>query len=445
MKRRTFLATGLSLSMAPSNLLSKTNAGESQLISSLRREPAAMEQSDHRFLRDLQQRCYQFFVDAAHPSTGFISDRGATDGSWFSDHASSAACGFGLAAHSVAAQSEWIPRELAADRTRHLLHSLVMLANHKKGFVYHFFDAASGKRSRGAEASSIDTALLIIGAMTAATTFSDDLEIVQLADELYRRVDWMWMLGANDWMHMGWTPESGMIPHQWDSFSELIVLVLLAIGAPNSPIPPRCWQAWRRSPVLQHDGEDFISYPPLFVHQYPMAFFDFRKVRSASGRSYWDNSVRAHHAQIAFMTELGNRYPAQMRHYGNDLWGLTSSDSAGGYRDWGGPYENGRCEPDRDIDGTIVPSAAAGGLAIVPQQALHTLRYQKQHFGDKIFSRYGFVNAYNPATQWVGRDVIGIDTGITLVMAENLLTGGVWDAFMRHPAANRAFSLAGFV
>ncbi|TWU47963.1 hypothetical protein Poly59_48070 [Rubripirellula reticaptiva] len=444
--RRTFLAGGIAIPLVASGLFPGSSLADPVVRSNLNSTGSGKPDGDsnEEFLTDLQRRCYQYFIETADPSTGFIPDRAAANGSAASDVASSAACGFGLTAHSIAARKGWVARAETLQRTRQLLHSLVHLAEHKSGFVYHFFGCRDGARMLGSEASSIDTALMIAGAMCAQVTFADDHEVIELADQLYRRVDWTWMLGDNDCLHMGWTPEAGMLPYQWDTFSELVILVLLAIGAPNHAIPPRCWQAWNRGRALHFQGESFLSYPPLFVHQYPMAYFDFRRLRSPSGRSYWDNSVRAHHAQIAFMSELSNRNPKNFAHYGADLWGLTSSDSVNGYRDWGGPYEDDRYEPDRGIDGTVVPSAAGGGLAIVPQQSLYTLRHQRDQFADKIYGRYGFVNAYNPATGWIGTDVIGIDTGITLAMADNLESGGVWQAFMAHPAATRALQLAGF-
>ena len=60
------------------------------------------------------------------------------------------------------------------------------------------------------------------------------------------------------------------------------------------------------------------------------------------------------------------------------------------------------------------------------------------------WSRYGFVNAFNPMTEWYDPDVVGIDTGITLVMAENLRTGFVWETFMRNANVRRALDRAGF-
>lgn len=443
MKRRTLLTAGLSYPLVQLLL-----SADRELVADPHSRLAgpgmnASKINVEDFLADLQRRCYRYFVDAADPQTQLISDRGRTDGSGFSAHCSIAACGFGLAAHGAAAVTGLASYDEAGSRVRSMLHSLVHLAENERGFVYHFINRVDGSRMFDCEASSIDTALMVAGAMHAAETFSDYPEIRSLSDQLYARVDWRWMLGGDNHLHMGWKPEQGFIEHRWDTFSELTILVLLAIGAPESPIPSSCWQAWKRDQVLQHEGEAFLSYPPLFVHQYPTAFFDFRELVSPSGRSYWRNSQIAHLAQIRFMEELGQRH-SNLSHYSEDLWGLTSSDSQSGYRDWGGPYQSGQAEPERGIDGTIVPSAAAGGLAIVPDQAIQTLAYQREQFGESIYGPYGFVNAFNPANGWVNQDVIGIDTGISFLMAENLRTGQIWDAFMRHEAAQRALRLAGF-
>jgi hypothetical protein len=63
---------------------------------------------------------------------------------------------------------------------------------------------------------------------------------------------------------------------------------------------------------------------------------------------------------------------------------------------------------------------------------------------EKAWSKYGFVNAFNPLQDWYDSDVIGIDTGITMVMAENVRTGFVWDTFMSSPEAKRGMERAGF-
>ena len=96
------------------------------------------------------------------------------------------------------------------------------------------------------------------------------------------------------------------------------------------------------------------------------------------------------------------------------------------------------------VDGTVVPSAPAGSLPFLPAKTLRVLRNMKNRYGSRAWSRYGFVNAFNPMTQWYDTDVVGIDTGVTLLMAENLRTGFVWDTFGTNPEVQRGLRLAGF-
>ena len=62
----------------------------------------------------------------------------------------------------------------------------------------------------------------------------------------------------------------------------------------------------------------------------------------------------------------------------------------------------------------------------------------------KTWGRYGFVDAFNPLTGWYNPDVLGIDLGITMLMAENARSGFVWNTFMKNKDARRAMEKAGF-
>ena len=59
-------------------------------------------------------------------------------------------------------------------------------------------------------------------------------------------------------------------------------------------------------------------------------------------------------------------------------------------------------------------------------------------YGAKIYGRYGFVDAFNPKTNWTDTDVIGINAGIILLSAENMRTASIWRWFM----ANREIQIA---
>jgi hypothetical protein len=168
------------------------------------------------------------------------------------------------------------------------------------------------------------------------------------------------------------------------------------------------------------------------VHQYSHAWFDFREHKD-EGLDWFANSKAATRAHQGWSLEQAVRFPK----WSADLWGVTSSDSAHGYVAWGGPPASGH------LDGTIVPCAAAGSLPFLPDECLRTLRFQRERYGDAVWGRYGFVDAFNPHTGWVNPDVIGINLGITLLMAENLRSGFVWRTLMQDDAARRGFNRAG--
>lgn len=58
----------------------------------------------------------------------------------------------------------------------------------------------------------------------------------------------------------------------------------------------------------------------------------------------------------------------------------------------------------------------------------------------RAWQRYGFLDAFNPLTGWYDSDVLGIDAGITMLMAEDLRSNFVWNTFHDEPgSAERIF------
>jgi hypothetical protein len=304
---------------------------------------------------------------------------------------------------------------------------------HERGFLYHFVEPTTGARMWKSEASTIDTALFLQGAIFAREYLRDE-ETNRLVARIFGRIDWRWAMNGGSTLSHGWLPESGFIPHRWDSYSELMGMYLLGLGAPRSALPSKSWHAWRRDEIAWHEGRSFIQCGPLFTHQFAHGWFDFRNVRDAHA-DYWQNSVDATLAQRAWSAQQTSRFA----HWSADMWGLTASDSARGYIAWGTP---GR-DPDRS-DGTLVPCAPGGSLPFAPRECLTALHRMRELGGSALWGRYGFADAFNPHTGWTATDVIGIDLGIMLVMAENLRTELVWDTFMRAPEVQRGMRLAGF-
>lgn len=388
---------------------------------------------DNAFLDDLQRRACMFFLEQGSPTTGQVLDRarafappGERD---VRRMASIAATGFGLTALCIADRRGFIPRATVLDRVRTTLrfHHDKLPNNH--GFFVHFNDIETGDPFPRSETSPIDTALLLCGVLTARQYFRRDREIYQLATDLYHRVDWPWMLNGGDMFAMAW--RNGDFEHgRWNHYCELMMMYLLGLGSPTHPIEAACWTAWSR-PVMHFQDFTYISAnDPLFVHQYSHAWFDFRRKRDAFA-NYFENSITATRAHEAFCISLGPPYSA-------DYWGISASDSQHGYRAWGGPPAHGR------IDGSVVPCAPGGSLAFLPADCLHVLRALKQNYADKAWGRYGFCDAFHPDADWYDADCLGIDQGITVVMAENLRTGFVWNTFARNPEVSVAFKRAGF-
>ncbi len=395
---------------------------------------ATLSKPDADFLTDLSKREFAFFWEQSDPTTGLTADRAGSDGKP-NPVASVAATGFGLSALCLGAERGWVSPSAAKGRAKAALRFLRDSALHEHGFFYHFVDMRTGKRAWNSEASTIDTALLLAGVLTAKQCFAGDKDIESMATAIYERVDFPWMLkGKPELLSMGWKPESGFIAARWDTYSEHMILDLLAIGSKTHPIPGETWDRWSRSSVSYSSFTFVAGDRPLFIHQYSQAYADFRGKRDGHGLDYFENSRAATLAQRQFFVDLSTEFPT----YSKDVWGLTASDGPGGYTAWGAPPRDPR------IDGTVVPCAPGGSLMFTPEESVAALREMKRRWGSRIYGRYGFADAFNPKTGWTGPDVLGIDAGITLLSAENLRDGKVWGWFMKNPEIVRAMGLVGF-
>lgn len=400
--------------------------------SSLAGEPWKPSQEDEAFLDDLERQACLFFWEQASPTTGQVLDRSRNDLAGARDPrrmASIAATGFGLSALCIADRRGYLPHDQIVERVRTTLDWHLNRFPQVHGFFYHFTDIETGARWSDVELSSIDTSLLLCGVLTARAHF-DDKRIQSLAQQIYERVDWPWMLNGGKTFSMGWKPDSGFLAARWEHFCELMMIYLLAIGSPTHPVAPDCWNHFSR-PVIHYKGFNYISGDdPIFTHQYSQAWYDFRGKRD-SYADYFQNSVTATRAHKAFCL-------SHPEWFNEDYWGVSASDYQGGYTAWGGPPAQG------PLDGTVVPCAAAGSLPFLPAECLHVLRAMRSKWGKQAWGRYGFVDAFHPAANWYDSDVLGIDQGISVLMAENLRSGLVWSTFMRNHESVTAMQRAGF-
>lgn len=393
--------------------------------------------SDDQFLDLMQQSGCLYFAEQASAVNGQVLDRSAA----FPPNgqidprtmASIAATGFGLTALCIADQRGYQPHAQILAQVRRTLQFHANTLPNVHGFFYHFNDVNTGARFGGSELSPIDTALLLCGVLTARAWFNTDAEIVQLATTIYNRVDWPWMLNGGQAFAMGWSPESGFQTGRWDHYCELMMLYLLALGSPTHPIDASSWDAFTRT-TISYGGLTWIGgNDPLFPVEYSHAWFDFRN-KSDKYANYFTNSITATRAHKAWCI-------AQGAPYSQDYWGISASDSAHGYTAWGGPSTTG--DSYGGVDGSVVPYTAVGSLPFLPGDCVRVLRSLKQSY-PQSYGRYGFCDAFHPAANWYDTDVLGIDLGIGVLMAENYRSGFVWNTFARNPEIGIAMQRAGF-
>ena len=426
MKRRTLLKL-----LAGSALQSRIPAFA--IAATPNKLASGLSHEDNVFLEEMQRRGCLYFVEQASAATGQVLDRAVAsnnDGRLDPRRmASIAATGFGLSALCIAEKRGYQPHAKIVEQVRKTLHFHLYEMPHQRGFLSHFNDVEKGTPFSGSEISSIDTSLFLCGVLTARAHFHKDAEIVRLATALYERVDWPWMLDNELTFSMGFA-DGSFLKARWNHYCELMMIYLLAMGSPTHPVAASSWDAFARPKMTYKDYTYIGADDPLFVHQYSHAWFDFRGKRDKYA-NYFDNSVIATQAHKAFCLNRGKPYSA-------DYWGISASDSAHGYTAWGGPPGEG------DIDGSVVPNATAGSLPFLPSDCVRVLRSLKELYGDKAWGRYGLCDAFHPDANWYDPDVLGIDLGIGVLMAENLRTGFVWETFARNPEVAVAMKKAGF-
>ncbi len=377
-----------------------------------------LSKSDEEFLDKLEKGTFRYFWDKADPDTGLIADS-----SNFSSSSSIAATGFGLTAICIAQSRQWISYDEAYNRVFKTLKTFKNLMQNEHGFYYHFVDMKTGKRAGQSEVSSIDTALFLAGTLFVSQYFKGT-EVERLANYLYIRTDWQWMMNGKNMMCMGWTPEAGFLDAYWDRYNEGILVYALAIGSPTYPIPPESWKGWGRAKG-EYGGHKVVYsfFGSLFTYQFAHAWIDFRDLYEGD-LNYWQNSINAAMANRQFCIDNSKK----RKGYGEYGWGLTAGDGPGGYKGYGALPAASLVE-----DGTINPYGMAASIPFLPEAALKSLRVIRDKYGDKVYGNYGFKAGFNADKKWFSNIYIGIDEGVTVLMIENYRTEMVWEYFMRNP------------
>ena len=417
-------------------------------------------------LEKLQRQTFGYFLHETNPANGLVIDKTATD--WPS---SIAATGLALACYPVGVEHGFMSRAAAVERT---LATLRFFWNSPQGpepdatgfhgFYYHFLDMQTGRRVWQCELSTVDSAFLLAGALTAAAYFdlpsADEHEIRTLADALYRRADWQWALDGGATVTHGWKPESGFLKYRWEGYDEALLLYMLGLGSPTHPLPESSYAAWISTYRWERSyGYDYLYAGPLFTHQLSHIWIDFRGIQDAfmrdKGIDYFENSRRATYVQQQYAMDN----PLRFKDYAPCCWGITASEGPGpetikidgidrrffDYVGRGVPYG-----PD---DGTLAPWALVASLPFAPEIVLPSLHHCIHQAKMTKFNSYGFKASFNPTHPgepgnpygwWVSPWHYGLNQGPIVLMIENYRTEFVWRLMRKCPYIVSGLRRAGF-
>jgi hypothetical protein len=415
-------------------------------------------------LPQLQRDTFRYFWRETNPENGLMADNTAKPGI----PASIAGVGFALASYPVAVERSYVTRAEAVERTlatlrffRDAQHGPTAEATGHKGFFYHFLDVATGRRAWNCELSTIDTTILIAGALTAAAYFDrparSEREVRSLADALYRRIDWRWAQNGGQTVSHGWKPETGFQKYRWEGYNEALILYVLGLGSPTHALSARSYEAWASTYKWKKlYGYEFLYGAPLFMHQLSHIWIDFRGIQDefmrAHSTDYFENSRRATYVQQQYAL----RNPKKFKDYGANVWGITASNGPGpttrrvggmtrrfrGYLARGVPYG-----PD---DGTLAPWAVAASLPFAPEIVLPTLLHCGRAY-PHMENEYGLVCSFNPTFPaagskhgWISKDHFALDQGPVILMIENYRSGLIWRLMRRNPYIVAGLRRAGF-
>jgi len=420
---------------------------------------------DQVFLDSLSLKTFNFFWDLADSTTGNQPDR------WPSKSFSSiAATGFGLTSYLIGVDRGYITREQAAQR---VLKTLTFFSNSPKGdkesgitgykgFFYHFIDMRTGLRFQEVELSTIDTGLLMAGILSCQSFFDKENEtetkIRNMADSLFLSVEWDWAMNGESTMSMGWHPEKGFIKARWRGYNEGMILYIMGLGSPTHPIPNDSWTAWTKTYQWgSYFGQEHINFGPLFGHQYSHMYIDFKGIQDeymgAKGIDYFENSRRATIANRQYCILNPGGYTG----YNENIWGLTACDGPGNSDNsnpnasFDGYSARGAAQWYIHDDGTIAPTAVGGSVPFAPEICLPALEAMHKNYGDKIYSKYGFIDAFNLSLPhkdgtagWADSDYLGIDQGPILIQLQNYRNRFVWDLMKKNKYITAGLKKAGF-
>jgi len=394
--------------------------------------------TDSALLDLVQKQTFKYFWDFAHPLSGMARERSNENFGYGNETVTTGGTGFGIMSVIVATERKWIGRDTAAKFMLKMVNFLLK-ANSYHGAFPHWMDGATGKTipfSRKDDgADLVETSYLFQGLLCARQYFNENNKIEK---ELRNKISWMWpdiewnwfTKGGQEVLYWHWSPNNGWAMNfPVRGFNECLIMYILAASSPNEKyqVPAAVYhRGWAQSDFFKN-GKEFYGFKlplgfdyggPLFFSQYSFLGLDPRQLKDRYA-DYWEQN--RNHTLINHAYCLDN--PKKFKGYGENCWGLTACDTYNGYNAYS-PTNDG---------GTIAPTAALSAFPYAPEYSMKALKHFYYDLGDKIWSEYGFVDAFNETKNWYAGSHLAIDQGPIVAMIENYRSGLLWKLFMSCP------------
>ena len=401
--------------------------------------------SDAELLNKVQQYTFRYFWQGADPNSGMAKERNSVP-----NVVTTGGTGFGIMAMCVAVERNYISRSEACKRINKIVSFLKNKATSYHGAFSHWIYGDTGQTKPFSPdddgADLVETAFLFQGLLTARAYFDesspDELLLRETITSLWEAVDWNFFTkeGTEQVLYWHWSPEK-----QWKmnmpirGWNEALIVYVLAASSPTHPISTEVYDnGWCRNGEMKN-GESYygITLPlgprlggPLFFEHYSFMGLDPRLI-SDKYANYWEQACA--HARINYEYCLVN--PKGYAGYGPSCWGLTASDTKGGYT---------ASSPTNDV-GTIAPTAALSSLPYTPKESMAALRFFYHQLGHRLWGEFGFIDAFNLTAKWFdSSEYLAIDQGPIVVMIENYRTGLLWNLFMQNKEIVNGLNRLGF-
>ncbi|MGN6618254.1 MAG: glucoamylase family protein [Ilyomonas sp.] len=430
--KKTLLVFVLLLSFFISGMAQKNKAAEANF------DPAKRPKnlSDTALLELVQKQTFNYFWDFGHPISAMARERSNVAYDYGDEVVTTGGTGFGIMAMIVAAERKWVPRDSVVARLRKMVNFLLK-ADAYHGIFPHWLNGATGKTipfSRKDDgADLVETSFLFEGLLCAREYFNANINEEQ---DLRNRITWLWegaewnwhTRGGLDLLYWHWSPNNDWsMNFELRGYNETLITYILAASSPTYAISEKPYHnCWAVSNFFIN-GKKFydITLPlgfdyggPLFFEHYSYLGLDPHSLKDRYA-DYWQQVQN--HTLINYKYCVDN--PKHFKGYGENCWGLTASDTYNGYN---------AHSPTNDF-GTITPTAALSSFPYTPEQSMAALKHFYYDLGDKIWSKYGFTDAFNETQNWYATSHLAIDQGPIIVMIENYRTGLLWKLFMNIP------------